>query len=68
MYLVYIIERGWAKNLVPLHDYVPDSPAITVEAEVADTECRPTGRHSVSAKKEIGIVGLGKMGAGSSRK
>jgi len=30
------IERAWAKGVVPLRRYHPDSPAITVEAQVVD--------------------------------
>ncbi len=60
------IERGWQKGLVPLRRYAPDSPAVTVAA------LRTLGESSAAEDsprvlKEIGIVGLGKMGANLAR-
>ncbi len=57
------IIKGWQKDLVPLRYYVPDHPAIIKEAEVL-LEDRPVPQ---TIKKEIGIFGLGKMGANVAR-
>jgi len=72
------IVTAWGKGAVPLHRYAPDSPAIAVEAQVADdaTLARqgssplPRSSGSSSARplpKEIAIFGLGKMGANVAR-
>jgi glucose-6-phosphate 1-dehydrogenase len=57
------IVKGWQKGLVPLRHYVADSPAIIAEAQVVDG--RPQGGSELV--KEIGIFGLGKMGANVAR-
>jgi glucose-6-phosphate 1-dehydrogenase/6-phosphogluconate dehydrogenase (decarboxylating) len=54
---------AWRKGMAPLHHYVPDSAAISAVAEV-EIE---TKSHSHPPAKEIGIIGLGKMGAGLAR-
>jgi glucose-6-phosphate 1-dehydrogenase len=65
------IVKGWAKGLVPLRRYVPDVEAVVAEASVileppekVDEKSR-AGRSPL--KKEIGIFGLGKMGANVAR-
>ncbi|MCE5203585.1 MAG: glucose-6-phosphate dehydrogenase [Coriobacteriales bacterium] len=51
--------RVWASGAVPLETYEPDSPAVVARAqEVVD---------AVPSRSSIGIVGLGKMGAGLAR-
>lgn len=55
------IGAAWQKNKVPLVTYQPDSAAISVET-LPDTATLP------SHKKEIGIIGLGKMGANLARR
>jgi len=57
------IIKGWQKGLVPLRHYAPDSPAILAEAQVVDE--RPRGGSKFA--KEIGVFGLGKMGANVAR-
>jgi len=71
------IVKGWAKGLVPLRHYAPDSEAVVVEASLlidppenaaasgAGTE-KNAGAH-VALRREIGIFGLGKMGANVAR-
>jgi glucose-6-phosphate 1-dehydrogenase len=54
---------AWQKNLVPLKQYVPDGQAILAEAEVSDVASSPRDIFP----KEIGVFGLGKMGAGVAR-
>ncbi|MBI4093827.1 glucose-6-phosphate dehydrogenase [Candidatus Kaiserbacteria bacterium] len=54
------IIDGWKRGLVPLHTYVPDSKKISEESTVAEPE-KP------ALRKEIGIIGLGKMGGGVAR-
>ncbi len=56
------IETGWQKGLVPLRRYVPDGPAVTVEAAVIDEP-----HANAKLPREIGIFGLGKMGANVAR-
>ncbi len=55
--------KSWEKNLVPLRSYKPDTSEILQESKVIDE----TGAAS-SIKKEIGIVGLGKMGSSIARR
>ncbi len=53
---------AWGKGLVPLKHYAPDNDAIAVEADVID---RAEHVKKVPVlPKEIGVVGLGKMGIG----
>jgi glucose-6-phosphate 1-dehydrogenase len=67
------IVKGWAKGLVPLRRDAPDSEAVVAEAMTlldppphdADVEKISAGR--ALARKEIGIFGLGKMGANVAR-
>ena len=51
---------AWKKELVPLKQYIPGNDAIVVEADVADISPE---RSVPVVPKEIGIIGLGKMGA-----
>ena len=58
------IIEAWEKNLALLHIYKPDSKdisEISKPVEEVEQELR-------SIKKEIGIIGLGKMGAGIARR
>ncbi len=52
---------AWEKKLVPLRHYAPDHDAIAGEADAID---RTRSRNIPVAPKEIGVIGLGKMGAG----
>jgi glucose-6-phosphate 1-dehydrogenase len=54
---------AWSKGLVPLRRYAPDSRIIADEAAAADA----VRMAQVSLTKEIGIIGLGKMGSGLAR-
>ena len=52
------IIDGWKRNLVPLHTYTPQTWGITtVEPEVIE-------QNEYILSKQIGVIGLGKMGAG----
>ena len=54
---------AWQKGKVPLRRYAPDSRMVADEAAAADAaRAERTG-----FAKEIGIIGLGKMGAGLAR-
>lgn len=55
---------AWKKKLTPLRRYTPDSPLIADEAAAVDA-ARTASR--TATMKEIGIVGLGKMGVGLAR-
>jgi glucose-6-phosphate 1-dehydrogenase len=65
------IVKGWEKGLVPLRHYAPDSEAVVAEASVLvdppseDVSSKNAGRPKLN--KEIGIFGLGKMGANVAR-
>ena len=60
--------EAWRRKLVPLRHYAPDSVAIAAEAAIMDeTERLRAHRPLPSINKEIGIYGLGKMGAGLAR-
>jgi glucose-6-phosphate 1-dehydrogenase len=66
------IVKGWTKGLVPLRHYVPDTEAIVAEAgivlEPPASISAPTGRNGgAPLRREIGIFGLGKMGANVAR-
>ncbi len=51
------IIRAWKRGVIPLKEYQPDTDIITEEASRAVTFApKPSG------KKEMGLVGLGKMG------
>jgi glucose-6-phosphate 1-dehydrogenase len=54
---------AWRKGTVPLRRYAPDSRLIADEAAAVDAA---RVAHTARAK-EIGIIGLGKMGAGLAR-
>ncbi|MEK7507960.1 MAG: phosphogluconate dehydrogenase (NAD(+)-dependent, decarboxylating) [Patescibacteria group bacterium] len=59
------ITSAWEKNLVPLETYKPDSDAVCVRAAHIGAN---SGMRGVSGfPKEIGIIGLGKMGANVAR-
>jgi glucose-6-phosphate 1-dehydrogenase len=52
---------GWQKGVVPLERYAPDSATIAAEAAAK------MGLRTSQVLREIGIYGLGKMGAGLAR-
>ncbi len=56
------IIAGWQKGTVPLMRYEPDSSRIAKDAETINGVAVTAGM-----PKEIGIVGLGKMGSGLAR-
>ena len=58
------ILEAWKKNLVPLHSYKPNSVEISNVSKSVEVSV-PDGKE---IKKEIGIVGLGKMGGGIARR
>ena len=59
---------AWRKNLVPLQHYAPDHRAIVAEAEVVSVTVAASGASAAGTlPKEIGIFGLGKMGANVAR-
>lgn len=51
------IIRAWRKRVIPLKEYQPNTHTIAEEQEKAETV-----RKFLSEKKEIGLIGLGKMG------
>ncbi len=55
------IVAGWEKGAVPLVRYVPGSADISEHAEEAIRSRETSGRITT---REIGVVGLGKMGSG----
>jgi glucose-6-phosphate 1-dehydrogenase len=57
------VIKAWEDGKVPLRRYAPDSRVIADEAAAADTV--HVARAALT--KEVGIVGLGKMGAGLAR-
>ncbi|OGG57583.1 hypothetical protein A2853_02720 [Candidatus Kaiserbacteria bacterium RIFCSPHIGHO2_01_FULL_55_17] len=58
------ILEGWEKGLVPLHSYKSDSKDICdVSGSVEAKNLAPS-----ALKKELGIIGLGKMGGGIARR
>ncbi len=59
---------AWRKGMVILRTYAPDSAAIAAEAAViADAAGRAVAARKASAPREIGLYGLGKMGANLAR-
>ena len=56
----------WKRGLVSLKHYTPDSSAISAEATVLMNTTAARTKPSI-IKREIGIYGLGKMGAGLAR-
>ena len=68
------IIKGWTKGLVPLRHYAPDTEAIVAEAAVVlepsagrDTADRKKSISESPLRREIGVFGLGKMGANVAR-
>jgi len=57
-YIDPIIE-GWGKNLVPLETYAPDTSEIAA---------KPFARSMTKPKKELAILGLGKMGGSMAKR
>ncbi len=56
---------AWKADMTPLRTYKPDSRAVVAEAEVA---LATSGKKGVSVMpREIGVYGLGKMGANVAR-
>ncbi len=53
------IVEGWASGLVPLATYPPDTSTSSAQAEAALA--------AAGVRGEIGVIGLGKMGAGLAR-
>jgi glucose-6-phosphate 1-dehydrogenase len=64
------ITKGWQKGLVPLRHYAPDTEEVIAEAGVLvdppEEASSKNARHG-GLRKEIGIFGLGKMGANVAR-
>ncbi|MBI2004622.1 glucose-6-phosphate dehydrogenase [Patescibacteria group bacterium] len=59
------VVEGWRQNLVPLTEYKPDStPGPSFTRELSDSADKEVGNHI----GEIGIIGLGKMGANLARR
>jgi glucose-6-phosphate 1-dehydrogenase len=54
---------AWEKNLTPLKKYSPNSDAIVAEANFLENE----NNEVITIPQEIGIFGLGKMGANVAR-
>ena len=66
------IVKGWQKGLVPLRRYAPDSEAVVAEAAMIvdppeQAEENSAARARGFMRREIGIFGLGKMGANVAR-
>ncbi len=69
------IVKGWAKGLVPLRHYAPDTETIVAEAAVLlepstgekNAGEKTADKSGVPLRREIGVFGLGKMGANVSR-
>lgn len=57
------IISAWEKNVVPLRFYKPDTNQILVESKFVDEYLIP----EVTLKREIGVVGLGRMGGNIAR-
>ncbi len=56
------IQKAWQENRVPLHSYAPNTSAV---AQKAQTHFAMTA--SDKSRGHMGMVGLGKMGAGLAR-
>ncbi|MCR4311484.1 MAG: glucose-6-phosphate dehydrogenase [Candidatus Taylorbacteria bacterium] len=54
----------WQKDKVPLHHYAPDTDKVVEESKSVERVSVTTS----AVKKEIGVVGLGKMGANLARR
>lgn len=59
------IIKAWQKNTVPLHVYAPNTSSISSEALPEKIE---KYQNKSEFKKELGIIGLGKMGANMARR
>lgn len=58
----------WKKNQVPLHHYLPDSDEPIKDSQIIDEKTAKENLQTITPmKKEIGIVGLGKMGGNTAR-
>lgn len=55
------ISDAWEKNIIPLDTYKPDTKEAAGKAKKVEDIKQKSG----AMKKEIGIFGLGKMGAGT---
>ena len=60
------IVRAWETENVPLASYKPDTDAITAASQ--RVEETPPSRKIFTMHKEIGMIGLGKMGANMARR
>lgn len=60
------IVRAWETENVPLASYKPDTDAIVAASQRVETA--PPSRKKITMRKEIGIIGLGKMGANMARR
>lgn len=54
------IIASWQKNLVPLKSYRPNTDQLLTESKFVEE----TPARKAQIKKEVGLVGLGKMGTG----
>jgi 6-phosphogluconate dehydrogenase len=57
------IVMAWRENLVPLRFYRPDTDEVLAESRIVERAPKPES----TLRKEIGIVGLGKMGGNIAR-
>ncbi|MBI3335201.1 MAG: glucose-6-phosphate dehydrogenase [Candidatus Portnoybacteria bacterium] len=60
------IVEAWQKNLVPLKFYPPDTAEPSTQSRFIDESLEALPRKKLT--KEIGIIGLGKMGANLARR
>jgi len=60
------ISYAWEKNKVPLKTYKPDTNRAIIESQFIDKSSKVVSMLS-PMKKEIGIIGLGKIGQGLAR-
>ncbi len=60
------ISLAWEKNLVPLHHYQPDTNEPVIASQYIDNNTFLANENVI--KKEIGIIGLGKMGGNLARR
>ncbi|MDO8610862.1 MAG: glucose-6-phosphate dehydrogenase [bacterium] len=61
------IVSEWQKNIVPLKTYKPDTEEPMLDSQFIDVSA-DTQPSLPEIKKEIGVIGLGKMGANISRR
>ena len=63
------ILEAWKKGLAPLHSYKPDSKDVSEVSKLVERGALSAGGGpAFGGKKEIGVVGLGKMGANIARR